>query len=239
MKKAILTLCVLCVLCFASLAAASGSYTSGDYMGVEGLGSGFVISKNATIRSTPSYDGASVASVPGGTEIHVTDDPRGGWVAVAYVEKGKRYEGYMREEYLVIDRLLLTLRRSNTPAYCAPSLEAKKVGSLAKYTQLDVIGTWGSFYIVSLRNAAAFIPMDADLWRSDDIKEWLVFSSNGVTTRETTLRTGPGDDWPEAETCKANTRLIVSTAHEEGDWYFVYTDDSKPAYARKSDVSLQ
>ena len=43
---------------------------------------------------------------------------------------------------MVHDQIILTLRKSNIPAYAAPTLEAKKVGSLSKYTQLNVIGTW-------------------------------------------------------------------------------------------------
>lgn len=239
MKKGILLLsAMLCMLLLCVTARAAGSYTSGDHMGVEGLGIGLVISKSATIRSKPSYDGASVASVPGGTEILITAETQDGWVPVQYTEKGKRYQGWMREDYLVADRLLITLRKSNIPAYCAPSLETKKVGSLAKYTQLDVIGTWDAFYIVSLRGAAAFIPMDAALWRSDDIKEAFAVATTGYTTCETTLRTGPGADWPEAETCRANTQLSISPLHQEGDWYFVYTG-GKPAYARKADVRVE
>ena len=72
----------------------------------------------------------------------------------------------------VHDQLILTLRKSNIPAYAAPTLEAKKVGSLSKYTQLNIIGTWDDFYIVSLRDAAAFIPMDAAVWTSAELDEW-------------------------------------------------------------------
>ena len=77
---------------------------------------------------------------------------------------------------MVHDQLILTLRKSNIPAYAAPTLEAKKVGSLSKYTQLNVIGTWDDFYIVSLRDASAFIPMDAAVWTSAELDEWLCFT---------------------------------------------------------------
>ena len=117
-------------------------------------------------------------------------------------------------------------------------MEAKKVGSLSKYTQLNVIGTWDDFYIVSLRDAAAFIPMDAAVWTSAELDEWLCFTKNGRTTCETTLRTGPGEDWPEAMTCKANTVVSISDIYEkENGWYFVWCDD-KPAFVLGSDIQF-
>lgn len=226
------------VFIMALTSTALADYISGDDLGVEGMGMGVVISKSATIRSKASYNGKKLATVPGGTEILITAEPENGWRKVQYVEsKNKRVEGWMREEYVVQNPIILTLRKSNIPAYSAPSHGSKLVGSLAKYTQLYVIGIWDEFYVVSLRDASAFIPKDAAVWTSVDIKDWLSLSSTGHTTHETTLRTGPGEDWPEANTCKANTNLAVSKVFEDDDWYFVFYD-GKPAYAKKSDVAM-
>lgn len=147
------------------------TYTSGDDMGIEGTGAGVVISKSATIRSTPSYSGKKITSVPGGSFILASPNVENGWRKVTYVENRKTYDGWMLDDYMVHDQLILTLRKSNIPAYAAPTLEAKKVGSLSKYTQLNVIGTWDDFYIVSLRDASAFIPMDAAVWTSAELNK--------------------------------------------------------------------
>lgn len=237
-KTSLLATCFALLLAFSSPVLADGHYTSGDDMGVEGTGAGVVISKSATHRSTPSYSGKKVTSVPGGSFILASPNVENGWRKVTYVENRKTYDGWMLDDYMVHDQLILTLRKSNIPAYAAPTLEAKKVGSLSKYTQLNVISTWDDFYIVSLRDAAAFIPMDAAVWTSAELDEWLCFTKNGRTTCETTLRTGPGEDWPEAMTCKANTVVSISDIYEEENgWYFVWCDD-KPAFVLGSDIQF-
>lgn len=237
MKKVLMVLVLVSVVALTCTALAD--YTPGDDLGVEGMGIGVVISKNATIRSKASYNGKKLASVPGGTEILLSGEPENGWRRVQYVEsKKKEFEGWMREEYIVQNPIILTLRKSNIPAYSAPSHGSKLVGSLAKYTQLYVTGIWDEFYVVSLRDASAFIPMDAAVWTSVEINDWFAISSEGYTTCETTLRTGPGEDWPEAMTCKKNTVVGISNKYEEGDWYFVLCDN-KPAFARKEDVQFK
>ena len=68
-KTTLLATCFTLLLAFSSPVLADGHYTSGDDMGIEGTGAGVVISKSATIRSTPSYSGKKVTSVPGGSFI--------------------------------------------------------------------------------------------------------------------------------------------------------------------------
>lgn len=131
-KTALLATCFALLLAFSSPVLADGHYTSGDDMGVEGTGAGVVISKSATIRSTPSYSGKKVTSVPGGSFILASPNVENGWRKVTYVENRKTYDGWMLDDYMVHDQLILTLRKSNIPAYAAPTLEAKKVGSLRR-----------------------------------------------------------------------------------------------------------
>lgn len=238
MKRMAAVLVTVCLMLVATFGIAEGNYISGDNMGVEGSGYGVVISKSATIRSKASYGGKSVISVPGGSMLLLSGEPVDGWRKVQYVEKKKAYEGWMREEYILWNPMILTLRKSNIPAYSAPSYNAKRVGSLSKYTELHVIGTWDNFYVVSLRDASAFIPMDAALWTSVQLNDWLAVSAAGYAVCETTLRTGPGEDWPEAATCKRNASMSISTIYEEDGWYFVLYD-GKPAFARKEDVQFK
>ena len=128
-KTTLLATCFALLLAFSSPVMADGHYTSGDDMGVEGTGAGVVISKSTTIRSTPSYSGKKVTSVPGGSFILASPNVENGWRKVTYVENRKTYDGWMLDDYMVHDQLILTLRKSNIPAYAAPTLEAKKVGS--------------------------------------------------------------------------------------------------------------
>lgn len=236
MKRIAWIVLTLCLMVSCGCAAASGSYTSGDSLGNAGVGSAIVITKSATIRSEPSLQGKKVVSVDGESSVLVLGRFENNWAEVQYAKNGKKYTGWINQNYIVSNYLTLTLRKSNVPAYCAPSREAKIVGSLPKYTQLIVIGMWDDFYIVSLRNASAFIHKDAGLWMSTEIVDLLSQSYRGKTTCETVVRTGPGDDWPESATLLANTDLSVSRVFEDDEWCFVMYD-ATPAYARKADVT--
>lgn len=83
-KTTLLATCFALLLAFSSPVLADGHYTSGDDMGVEGTGAGVVISKSATIRSTPSYSGKKVTSVPGGSFILASPNVENGWRKVTY-----------------------------------------------------------------------------------------------------------------------------------------------------------
>lgn len=237
MRRMAWVLWTLCLMLHGGSALASDPYTDGDHLGIAGIGSAVVITKSATIRSKPSLQGKEVVSVEGDTELLILGHFEGDWAEVQCEKKGKEYTGWINQSYMVSNYLTLTLRRSNIPAYSAPSRDAKIVESLPKYTELNVLGMWDDFFIVSLRNASAFIHKDAGVWTSVQVNEVLVSSVDGRTTCETTLRTGPGEDWPEAGTCEANASLTVSRVFEEDEWYFVIYD-GKPAYARKADVAV-
>lgn len=236
MKKWMIALCLISAMLAASTGMAEGSFVPGDDWGVD-MCVGYVISKSASIRAEPSYSSKKLISVPGETEIWVSLNSENGWRKARCInpKNEKQVEGWMREEYVIQNPITITLRKSNIPAYAAPDTNAKRVGSLPKYTELYVIGSWEDFYVVSLRGGSAFISMDAPHWRSDDVHDWFSIHKNYVATCETTLRTGPGEDWPEYMTCKEGTQIQASAEIDEGDWYFVLHED-KPAYAKKSDL---
>ena len=183
MKRIAWIVLTLCLMVSCGCAAASGSYTSGDNLGNAGVGSAIVITKSATIRSEPSLQGKKVVSVDGESSVLVLGRFENNWAEVQYAKNGKKYTGWINQNYIVSNYLTLTLRKSNVPAYCAPSRETKIVGSLPKYTQLIVIGMWDDFYIVSLRNASAFIHKDAGLWTSTEIVDLL----SEINRRGTTI----------------------------------------------------
>ena len=151
-------------------------------------------------------------------------------------QDGKEYTGWVLTRYIVIQPMTITLLSSNLPAYCAPDRSSKQVGSLARQTELTVLGTWGDFYIVSLRNASAFIAMDADLITSDELYLSL-YTASGVarTLRNTQMHSGPGDDWKTVATVPAGTEIHCGTLRD--DWLLVLYNGI-PGFVPFEDVQI-
>lgn len=160
-----------------------------------------VISKAASIWAEPRTGSKKLASASNGDIIPCRSTADGmdnwkenGFYAVDYNGKA----GWVNEDYVISNTLEITLMQSNVPAYIAPDVHSKKVGSLSKMTKLRVIGFYDDFYIVELRGAAAYIPMDV---RHYDTKFEGLYrtgvSKKGKTMIKTPLRTGPGEEYPE------------------------------------------
>lgn len=213
MIRVIAAMLLGCLLCTAGLADGYSEFESGDGMGIF-RGTAVVCSRNVTIRTEPSYSGKKVQSASNGETLSVLGE-YGNWVQVAYEKKGQVYEGWVIRSYIVIEPMTLTLLSSNIPAYCAPDGNAKLVGSLAKGTQLTVLGTWDGYYIVNLREASAFVPMDADLVTSSQL--YAMAASSGITGRvrtRTVMRTGPGTDFGACGTAEAGMWVRVGEFDE-------------------------
>lgn len=253
--KRIAALCLLLSLC-AGLAAADGisgdwltsryngyvrlaSYV-GEYDGyvcVDGLGGVTaadayrmtVISKSASVWAEPRTNSKKIASAQHGESLLCLSDDGGesllysnGFYAVEY--KGK--DGWINEDYAVLNDLTITLLESNVPAYIAPDTFSKKVGSLSKLTSYRVIGFYDDFYIVNLRGAAAaFIPMDV-LHRDNTFNRYYHggMQHDTVAAAKVKLRTGPGSQYPEIRTLKAGTRISVIDVVD--DWYMIVDSES-------------
>ena len=177
----------------------------------------FVLASRITMRDQPSLKGKTITRVPGGSEVTLISDANG-WVQATYVDdKGNSYTGYLRDRYLAKNPVVLTLRQSGVAALAAPDYNAKHVGDLPRYTVLPVIGTWGNYYIVSLRNASAFVSMDikpSDGYRAGHLQQCAVQLVTLRKTRRTPparARTGEGGDarkappWPLARLNMAGT----------------------------------
>lgn len=203
-----------------------------------------VISKSATVWTQPRTGSSKLGSVEHNTELDCVLDANGysvtpvsGFYPVWY----KGQYGYINEDYVVFAPFEIVLMESNVPAYCAPTTNAKKVGSLSKHTRYTVLGFYGDYYIVSLRQAAAFIPMSVAHY--DTHFERLFANATpktGYTTVKTTMRTGPGEKYASVQDLKAGT-VFESYAYL-GGWYVVrYTTktDSFYAFLRAWDVAFQ
>lgn len=225
-----------------TMVSMADSYASAGYRSGDGLGysqyqkEAVVISKSVTIRSKAAYNGNSLGSASNGDRLTVLDDSNSTWVYVRAAVKNKTIEGWVLRSYIVVQPLRLTLRRSNTPAYCAPDRSSKQVGSLAAYTELDVIGTYESFYIVNLRQASAFVAMDADVWTDTDIRAMFAAAKGtAVTVRKAKTRSGPGTGWPEGKTIPAGEELEISWS--QNGWVPALYDD-KLYYIEEDDLEV-
>jgi len=219
------------------------------YVSVDGLGGVTsadayrvtVISKSASLWAEPRTNSKKIASVQHGDSLLCISDDGGeslcyenGFYAVEY----KGNEGWINEDYVVLNDLTITLLESNVPAYIAPDTSSKKVGSLSKQTSYRVIGFCDDFYIVNLRGAAAaFIPMDV-LHRDNTFNRYYhagMTPRSAVIPEKARLRTGPGSRYPEIRTLKAGTK--VSVVDVVNGWYMVF-DGASGDYAFIAPESL-
>lgn len=239
---------------YVPLVSYAGEYDG--YRSVDGLGGATsadpfylrVISKSASVWSEPRSSSKKLASVSHGDILmcrnaESEDDiwMENGFFAVEYKTGSKSSEwkpGWVNSDYVVRNTLEIVLMESNVPAYIAPDTDAKKVGSLAKLTRYQVIGIYDDFYIINLRGAAAaFIPMSVrhyDTCYEAVHRQSPVF--DGTVLRKTSVRTGPGGDYPEAYTFKAGKRF---TCMDLVDGYYLMLDEATGAYVYVDEADVE
>ena len=240
MKKTVQAMILVVLLSVLSAVQADTTgygYVSGDHQGTLSRAyEAVVVSKSVTIRSKASYSGSSLGSASNGDVLTVLDDSDRTWVYVRAKLKNKTVEGWVLRSYIVVQPLSLTLRKSNTPAYSAPTKASKLVGSLPAYTRLEVLGTYDQYYVVSLRQASAFIAMGTDVWTSWDVENLFAAASGAaVTTKKTKTRSGPGESWAEGPSVAAGTELTISWV--EDGWIPALYDDQL-VYLDSDDVRI-
>jgi len=210
----------------------------GGYVTVDGFGGVSpaqdmqvtVISKNASVWAEPRTGSKKLGSVGHGTTLlccsidgFSTVWRENGFYKVEF-EGGI---GWINEDYVVLDELTITLLESNVPAYIAPDVRSKKVGSLSKLTTYRVIGFYGEFYIINLRDAAAaYVPMS--VLHRDNTFDRNYRGGGGmraqvVTQEKVSVRTGPGREYPELREMKAGTKLTVWDTID--GWYMISDDE--------------
>lgn len=215
-----------------------GGVTAADAYGVT------VISKSASVWANPNTNSKKLGSAAHGDTLACrTKDGESllyenGFYGVTY--KGK--DGWINEDYVVNNNLTITLLESNVPAYIAPDVTSKKVGSLSKMTAYRVIGFYDAYYIINLRGAAAaYVPMSVK-HRDNTFLSYYHNSASldlQVTTEsKVVLRTGPGWDYPENRTAKAGTRLKVLDIID--DWFLVWDDvDDQYVFAAPEELNVE
>lgn len=228
------------------------SYTSGynGYASVDGMGGVTagdagrvnVVSKNASVWGSASTGSQKLGSVSHGESLSCVlsnGSPvmQNGFYAVDY--KGKT--GYVNSDYVVLNTLEITLMESNVPAYSAPDTHSKKVGSLSKQTTYRVIGFYGDYYIINLRDAAAaYVPLSAKVYDSNFTANYHGGSTLGISAKTGTkasLRTGPDSSYAEIRTLSAGTSLAVRDIID--GWYMVWDDKGSTwAFVSSADVTV-
>ncbi|MBR4039367.1 MAG: hypothetical protein IKJ11_04620 [Clostridia bacterium] len=245
---------LLCMLCFGTAAAdGSGAWLTsrnsgyvrlasyvGDYDGyvcVDGFGGVTsadasrvtVISKSASIWADPKTNSKKLGSVTHGESLLCLSgyDARSPiWENGFYAVEHKGQEGWINDDYVVLNDLTITLLESNVPAYIAPDTSSKKVGSLSKLTSYRVIGFYDDYYIINLRGAAAaYIPMDV-LHRDNTFERYYHggMQQEMIISYKTALRTGPDSRYPEIRTLKAGTK--VNAADVINGWYMIFDSET-------------
>lgn len=220
------------------VAASASGYISGENQGAGPVfNRAIVLAMRITMRDQPSFQGKTVTRIAGGSEVTMLSEANG-WVQATYTDdKGNTYTGWLREIYLAKNPVVLTLRQSGVAALAAPSSNSKHVGDLPKYTVLPVIGTWGEYYIVSLRNAAAYVHVSVKAWTDTELAAYFQQPGFSATVvNKSMLRTGPGTDWDKVEELKAGATVEVLSYVSENGWLAIRYKDEFIAYISEADI---
>lgn len=160
MKKIISLLAVLTILFTAAFPALALAQT------------GEVISRQVSLRKKESTSSDRICYLPNGTEFEILSVGKNMYqVSVENPKKaGEMLTGWVESAYVIENPTHIVLRnRSGVYAYAAPYSTTKRVGDVSLYQRFTVIGTQGSYYVVSFREAVCFLPMNADYWVEEEI----------------------------------------------------------------------
>lgn len=232
----------------ASYAAAYDEWTDASGLGgvtIADQSAVRVISRNASVWAQPRTNSTKLGTVKNGedlTGILLEGDAAGtlleqdGFYAVRY----NGSVGWINKAYTVAAPLEIVLMESNVPAYCAPDPSSKRVGSLSKLTRYTVLGFYDEFYVVSLREAAAYIPMSAAHYDSWFERMYYAGMSGTVTiSTKTALRTGPGGSYAKVRDVKAGQTFMcldqidgwyLLADAEDGGYTYVWSGDAQVSW---------
>ena len=148
----------------------------------DGSWTGEVISRQVTLYSKPKSSSEQIAKLKNGTQFDILDIS-GEYAHIAVEnEYGGIDTGYVMYHYIIENPIHIVLRNNkNVYALAGPYAVNKRVGTLSNYQRFTVIAETGNYYIVSFREAVAFLPMSADYWIEESLTETL----NGPSTLAT------------------------------------------------------
>ena len=205
MKKLIATLLILAALLSLSAAALADG---GDAY----AWTGEVISRQVSLYNQPNSSSGSSRKVKNGEEFNILEK-RDNWVyAEVPNDKGGKDYGWIMLYYIVENPTHIVLRtNSGVYAYAAPYNTDKRVGTVDAYQRFTVIATTGNYYIVSFREAVCYLPMSADFWVEEDIRDVVNGPSTAYTVKadKTKVYGYPSTKYGQITTYKAGTTVQV------------------------------
>lgn len=161
MKKRLLALLAALILTVAALplALADGGQ-SGDV--------GEVISMRASLRTAPKTSAERITYIKNGESFAILDENED-WYFVEYTNAdGQPATGWILQCYVVKNPKHI-VAKSGGNLYASPSLTNKRVGTYGRYEKFTVIEETRYYYLVSCRNAAAFVSRSGDFWVDEDL----------------------------------------------------------------------
>ena len=208
MKKFVSLILVLITLVSMSLTAMAdgGTYSLlGDWTGE-------VISRQVSLYNQASSSSGSSRKVANGVQFNILEK-QGNWVHVQVPNNNGTFDtGWIMLPYIVENPTHIVLRsNSGVYAYAAPYNTDTRVGTVDNYQRFTVIATTGNYYIVSFREAVCYLPMSADFWVEEDLKNIVEgpYTTYYVAADNTKVYGYPSDSHGKIATFKANTPVDV------------------------------
>ncbi len=177
MKK-ILAILMVAVMMLAALPAVAD-----DWRGYEDVGE--VISMRASLRSGASTSASRLSWVNNGESFYILDENEDWYYVEFHNSKGDVFTGWILKCY-VVENPKHIVARSGGNLYASPSLTDKRVGTFGRYEKFTVIEETSKYYLVSCRNAAAFVSRNGDYWFDEDLE----FVNNRLYVATVTEKTG-------------------------------------------------
>lgn len=163
---------------------------------------GEVISRTASLRVSPSTSAELIVSIKNGESFSIIGE-NDNWYQVNF----NGQTGWIRKRY-VVENPIHIVARSGGDLYASPSITNKMVGSYSRYDKFTVIEETSRYYLVSCRNAAAYISRSGDFWTDED----LAFLDDVLNVRQTSVKTPlylTASTKTKVATIAANTDLEV------------------------------
>jgi len=232
MKKFVSLILVLAALCALCVSALADQGTTTEWTGE-------VISRQVSLFNEPNSSSGSTRKVKNGTQFDILEK-QGNWVyAEVPNENGTVDRGWIMLYYIIENPQHIVLRsNSGVFAYAAPYNNDKRVGTVDNYQRFTVIATSGNYYIVSFREAVCYLPMSADYWVEEDLKDLLDGPSTPYTVLndKTKVYGYASTKYGSINTYKAGTTVDVLYTV---DGFAAIRYDSVIAFIAMSDIALK
>jgi len=169
---------------------------------------GEVISMRAALRTSPSTSAERLIYINNGESFYIHDENESWFFVEFHASNGEIYTGWILQCYVVKNPKHIVAKNSGS-LYASPSLTNKRVGTFGRYEKFTVIEETSKYYLISVRNAAAFVARDVGYWTDDDLAILDNVLYVGTVTEKTSLYMVNGNSRTKLATIKAGTKFDV------------------------------